>query len=433
MNKATLTGIFILLIGMVSAQSLLSLEEAVKVGLSNNFGINIAKNTGRIAANNATPGNAGILPRIDVNAGYVRGLSDARVEVATGSELDKSNATSDLITGGIRLEWTLFDGLDMFITYDKLKKLNEIGDLNVKIEIENTLAKVIGAYYDIVRRENEVVIQQEQVDISKFRLELAQLRYETGSGSELEYLKAKIELNADVAGLENNQTIFLNAKTRLNELLSREINTPFAVKDTILVSYILNYDSLRAGLNKSNRHLILAGLDKEVSLLDMKSARAQQWPTLDFITTYSYYRNETEANFINYNRNFGPTVGATATMKLFDGRNLNREYQNARVMAETSDLKMKQLTNQLEAWLTMAYNSYSNEIEMIGFEQENLLLARKNMDIARESYAVGSISSLQLREIQQDLMHANIRLISAQFRAKLSETELLLLSGKLLR
>jgi outer membrane protein TolC len=81
----------------------------------------------------------------------------------------------------------------------------------------------------------------------------------------------------------------------------------------------------------------------------------------------------------------------------------------------------------------MAYNSYSNEIEMIGFEQENLLLARKNMDIARESYAVGSISSLQLREIQQDLMHANIRLISAQFRAKLSETELLLLSGKLLR
>lgn len=432
MKKTGLTSILLIFSGFLAAQGLMTLNDAVEIGLANNYGINVAKKTYQISRNNASPGNAGMLPVVSANAGYVKGLSDVKVNVLTGSELINSSANSDLITAGVNLNWTLFDGLDMFITYDKLKKLEEIGEVGLKIEVENTLAKIITAYYDIIRQEKEVAIMQEQVDISRFRLELARLRFETGSGSEMEYLKAKVELNADSSNLQNQETVYLNSKTTLNELLSRDINTGFTVRDTILISRMLIYDSLRSSMRMANRNLILANKNKEVSLLDMKSARAQQWPTLDFITTYSYYHSETEANFIQYNRNFGPTVGLTATMKLFDGRNLNRQYKNAKVSLEISDLELNKLENRLEAHLARIYNNYRNEIKLIGFEHENLLLALKNMDIAKESYAVGSISSLQLREIQKDLLFANTRLVNAEFTAKVTETALLLLSGKLI-
>ncbi len=432
MKKTGLTSILLIFSGFLAAQGLMTLNDAVEIGLANNYGINVAKKTYQISRNNASPGNAGMLPVVSANAGYVKGLSDVKVNVLTGSELINSSANSDLITAGVNLNWTLFDGLDMFITYDKLKKLEEIGEVGLKIEVENTLAKIITAYYDIIRQEKEVAIMQEQVDISRFRLELARLRFETGSGSEMEYLKAKVELNADSSNLQNQETVYLNSKTTLNELLSRDVNTGFTVRDTILISRMLIYDSLRSSMRMANRNLILANKNKEVSLLDMKSARAQQWPTLDFITTYSYYHSETEANFIQYNRNFGPTVGLTATMKLFDGRNLNRQYKNAKVSLEISDLELNKLENRLEAHLARIYNNYRNEIKLIGFEHENLLLALKNMDIAKESYAVGSISSLQLREIQKDLLFANTRLVNAEFTAKVTETALLLLSGKLI-
>ena len=49
-------------------QNILTLDAAIGIGLANNWGISISKNNLRVAANNFTPGNAGMLPRIDVNA-----------------------------------------------------------------------------------------------------------------------------------------------------------------------------------------------------------------------------------------------------------------------------------------------------------------------------------------------------------------------------
>ena len=434
MKKILLSG-FILLMAAFPAysQDLLTLESAIETGLANNYGINIAKNSQQISENNASPGNAGMLPRIDANAGYVHGISNAKVTNLAGFVLDNPSANSDLFTAGINLNWTLFDGLKMFITYDKLKKLEEIGDLNVKISVENTLARIMAAYYEIIRQEKETEIMKEQVRISEFRLELARLKYETGSGSELEFLKARVELNADVASLSNQKTVYLNSMATHNELKARDVTSKFGVKDTILFSYRLNYDSLRAGMREANRNLLLYNRNAEVSGLNMRSARAVQWPTLGLTTGVNYLNNQSEANINNYNRNFGAVVGVTAYMNIFNGLNLQRDYRNAKISYESSELEVKQLENQLDAYLLKVYNEYLNQMELITFEMENVSLAGKNMEIAKESFEVGSISSLQLREIQKNLLDANTRLVDAEFKTKLTETALLLISGKLLR
>jgi outer membrane protein len=424
--------LLILSVLTMNGQELLTLEKAIELGLANNYGINIAKENLKITKNNAVPGNAGMLPSIDASAGYLHGLSDAKVRTATGSELDNAAARSDLLNAGINLNWTLFDGLKMFITYDKLRKLEETGELNLKIEVENTLAKIIAAYYDIIRQSRVLSIIREQVEISKFRLDLARLRYETGSGSEMEYLKAKVELNADISGLSNEQTVFLNSKTTLNDILARDVTITFNVQDTILINDTLLYDSLRQRMREANRNLLLAGKSKEISLLEMKETRASQWPKIDFYTGFNYLHSQTEANFVSYNRNFGPGIGVTANVSIFDGLNLRRQYRNAKVNFDITGLEKQKLESRLETYLLKIYNDYRNEIEMIGFEKENLILAQKNMDIAKESYAVGSISSIQLREIQIDLLDAGTRLITAEFKAKLTETGLLLISGNLI-
>ncbi|MEI6435815.1 MAG: TolC family protein [Bacteroidota bacterium] len=417
----------------INGQEVLTLDKAVSIGLINNYEIVMAQNSFNISQNNVSPGNAGMLPAISVNAGYVTGLSDAKVKVVAGSELDNSSAHSENITAGVGLTWTVFDGMKMFISWDKLKKLEEMSELSAKITIENTVAKIIGNYYDIIRQERVHRILIEQVEISRFRLELAKMRFETGTGSEMEYLKARVELNADVAALSNQKTVFENSKTTLNDLLSRDVNTQFEVEDTIVVSGKLQYDSLRQSMKTANRNLILAARNKQVGQLELKAARADQFPTLDFYANYNYFRSETEANFIQYNRNFGPSFGILLNMKLFDGLNLRRQYKNAAISLQTSEIEIKQLENRLEAYLTRIYNDYRNQLEMVGFEQENLQLAARNMDIAREGYSIGSISSLQLREVQHDLLDAGARLITAEFKAKLTETELLLLSGKIIK
>jgi outer membrane protein len=421
-----------MLIFDLPGQEQMTLEQAVSIGLTNNYGILISRNSVEEARNNATRGNAGMLPKVGVNAGYVKGLNDVRLKVVTGSELDEANAPSDQLTAGIGLTWKIFDGLNMFITYDKLKKIGEKSELSAKITVETTVAGIIAGYYEIVRQGRIRQMLEEQVEISKFRSGLAKMRFENGSGSEMEYLKSRVELNADLANLSNQKTLYGNSKTILNDLLSRDVATDFVVADTIPEAEVLVYDTLLNSLKATNRELLLAAKDKQIGELDVKSAVAGQWPTLDYYAGMNYLRTETEAHFIQYNRNYGPSMGLTLNLKIFDGLNQKRHYKNAVIALQSYDLAFKQLESKLTAYLSGIYNEYFNQLEMIGFERENLQLALKNMDLARESYSVGSISSLQLREVQEDLLSARNRLITAQFFAKIKETELLLLSGRLL-
>jgi outer membrane protein TolC len=433
MKKLAATGtLLFLLAGWAGAQEVMTLEQAVSIGLTNNYGIIISQNEQKEAKNNATPGNAGMLPAVGVNAGLVKGVYAAKVKVISGTELDNPSAKSDLITAGAGLTWRVFDGLKMFITLDKLKKVEEVSDLSAKITIENTMARIIGAYYEIVKQGRVLQFLTEQVEISKLRLDLAKIRFETGKGSEMEYLKGRVELNADIASLSSQKTLYENSKTNLNELLCRKIPMQFAVLDTIPVGEPLDYDTLLNSVKASNKNLLMSIRTKEIGALNVKSARASQWPTLDYFAGYNYYHSDTEANFIQLNQNFGPSFGLTFNMKLFDGLNLKRQYNNAVISLQSDDLGVKQMENRLESTLAKMYNEYHNQQEMVDFEQQNLVLAVRNMDLAKTSYAVGSISSFQLREVQDDLLKARNRLVTAQFRLKLTETDLLLLSGQLL-
>ena len=46
----------------------MTIEEAIELTLKNNYGISIAKNQAEQAVNSNTLGNAGMLPRVDLNA-----------------------------------------------------------------------------------------------------------------------------------------------------------------------------------------------------------------------------------------------------------------------------------------------------------------------------------------------------------------------------
>lgn len=429
MRYTILIGTALLLSFLTISQEVITLDQVLGIGLQNNYGINIARTNAEIARRNATPGNAGMLPAIDIQVGYTRGLSDVNMEVVTGAELIDADAGSDLFESGIGVTWTLFDGLSMFITYDKLNTLAEAGELNTRIRIENTMAELINAYYEIILQERVLTIYREQVKISRFRLELAQLRYETGSGSELEYMKANVELNADFSQQSDQQTRVKNSKIRLNDLLARDVLIDFVIKDSIRITTRLHYDSLRNIMKSTNRHVLLANNSLKISRLDVRNANAVRYPTLDLYAGYNYYLSNTEASFVNYNRYFGPQIGLTATFRLFDGLNLQRQYRNANSLLHTSELDLRRIENQMESFLAMVYNDYLNQLQMIDFENENLKLATRNLDIAKESYSVGTISSLQMREIQKNLLDAGLRLINAQYKAKLRETELYLLSG----
>lgn len=69
----------------------------------------------------------------------------------------------------------------------------------------------------------------------------------------------------------------------------------------------------------------------------------------------------------------------------------------------------------------------------MALEEENIVLARENVNIVFQVYKLNSTTLIQLKEAEKSLQDAYTRLITARYNTKLAETELLRLKGELVK
>lgn len=437
MNRLFLSGfIYVLfLCNYALAQDTLSVEEAVAIGLENNYSIRIAGNEYDIARNNKSLGNAGFLPSLSANGSRAYSIQDSRQEFAEGGIPDNTteNARSNNTNASATLNWTIFDGLGMFTTYEKLDELQQLGEQQFRLSIENTVAQIIGAYFNIIRQQKISDVLQSTVEVSEQRIQIAETRKDLGSGSEYDLLQARADLNADKAAVIRQEVQLNDARILLNELLARDVETEFAVQQTIAVEQEMEYSELKRLAMSNNKGLTAARINQEVAELEIKEVQGERFPEIDLNAGYSFNRSESGAGFLKLNQSDGFNYGITARINIFDGFNTNRRVQNAKIRLKNQELAVQDQQQQVEAGLAAEFKNYVNSLELVQLESENLTYARQSLDIALERFRLGTINSIELREVQRTLISAESRLIQAQFEAKLAETELQRISGQLTR
>ncbi|WP_340106265.1 TolC family protein [Rhodohalobacter sp. 8-1] len=432
MNKLLfLTAIlFIVLAGSVSAQDRLSLEDAIGIGLENNYNIQIFENRLSIAENNRSFGNAGFLPALNLSASRTESVEDSEFN-AGGQSQTTNGARSTTTNAAVTLDWTLFDGLGMFKTYDLLGVLEEISDAEYRLEVENLVSRITLSYFDIVRIENQLRVLENTVDVSLERIEIEETKLDLGSGSEVELLQARSDLNADRSALLREGIILTEAKIVLNQLLARDPDTAYSVTGEIPIQRGLDEQYLYEKTITENTELDLVRMQQNAADLEVQQIRSERYPEILLNSGYRYNRNEAGGGFFQFNETTGFSVGLTARVNLFDGFNINRRVENARINRKNSDLQLDESRLLIRSRFRTLFRTYQNNIELVDLEQDNLSNAEETLDIALERFRLGGISSLELREAQRSFLEAENRLINSQFNAKVAETELLRLSGEL--
>ena len=424
--------LFVVLSLTAGAQQM-TIEQAIEQALKNNYDIAIAKNTAMQASNNNSPGNAGMLPRVDLNASGILANNATKQEFSSGLVVDKSGVQSKNITTGAYLTWTVFDGFKMFATLDRLKELENMGELNVRIQIENTLVKVISAYYTVAMQKQMINGLKENIAVSEERLKIAQKKFDVGSTSKTEVLQAKVDMNALKSNLIRQNNLLRDAKASLNQLLLQPADKEFDVADSIPLMNPYKYEELQNSIMANNADLLFAQRSIEVSKYMIREGKALTYPKLNLNANYIFSRAQNQAGFSLLNQNLGLNLGFTASWTIFNGfttrdalKNLNLDLQNATYEYEN----LKSLT-QLN--LLKAFRKNLDDIDILKLEEESKLLAKENLDIALERFRLGVTTSIELKLAQQSYAEATNRLADARFNAKLSETQLLKLSGSIIK
>jgi outer membrane protein TolC len=414
------------------AQDLLSLEDAVRMALDKSYGIQVGKNNVEISVNNYDRGNAGFWPTVNLNAGGNLRLDNFNNQkLTTGAEFINSNVFVRNANAGIGLEWTIFDGMRMFATYDKLREMKSMSELELRTAVEQTVFDVSLAYFDIVRLQLQLQALELNMAVNQERLQLEEARAQVGKGNLLMVKQARLDKNALQAEFSRINNDISVAKVQLNRLLTRELSTSFSVADSIVLMDNPDADVLRQKALEANTELQILKKSIQINQLTLKEQEAEKYPSIVLNSNYNYAQTANSAGFSIFSNSLGINGGLSVRWALFDGGRVKRNISNTKLVIENDRLLLQDSELQVYATIQQAVMNYRNALEIAELEDENLILATESLDIVKERFRLGVANTLELKDAQTVYDQSANRRALALYEAKIAELNLRFLTGQM--
>ena len=409
--------------------SLLTPEDAVKLAVENNYDIIISKNNIEIGSINNNWANAGAIPLVSATANKVVGVNNLQQKLSNGTITKKNGNTTQNFNAGIAVDWQIFDGFKMFATKKRLEELERNGEYVFRKNLNETVYNVISSYYNIVTLTEQLQATKEQIVLYQDRYNLAQRRFEIGTGAKYEVLEAQVDLNEQQSALLSLQNSIALAKSSLNNLMGLQPDTMYQLIDTIQIEPLPGFSDVQQKINNQNPDILLANSELAILAQTRKEVNSARLPSVSLGGFYNFARNSNGAGFTLFNQTYGPSGSVGISIPLFNGILVKKQLAVTDIQIKNQNVAIEQTRNNVQTMLNNAYINYNNSLKALELEKNNLKLAAENIYIATERYRKLNITSVELRQIQISYNAVKNRLYNALYQAKIAEAQVALLSG----
>jgi outer membrane protein TolC len=420
-------------------QNIFSLKDCLNIGLKNNYDVQIVRINQEIASNNATRANAGQLPTVNAQVGYTGNLTSTtnkQGDIKTSNH----NVPAHALNARLVADWTIFDGFKLQANYQKLKALKQQSELTTRIALEDYVANAATAYYNIIRQQMTMNNLKASLALSRTRLRIVNERYLLGSASRLDLRSAQVDFNADSTQVLLQHEALINAVLDLQQLMGRaaqyEDGKGFYIihpaDTTIKLMPPLDINAIEQSMLKNHAQILKAQTETQISELDRKAVLSRDYPYLKLSANYDYNHTLQKTEPTQRRNTYGPEVGLTLGMKLFDG-DRTRQRKNADAEIRKSQTAQQEVELTLRTQLERLWKSYKNNQQLLSLAQQNLKVAAEHHEAAQERFMLGTYSGIEMRQAEQNLLDARERLLQTQFNTKICEISLLNISGNVIK
>jgi outer membrane protein, adhesin transport system len=422
------------LVNNAFTQEVYDLNRCIQTGLERNFNLKVVRNNEAISVNNYTPGNAGMLPEVTASNRFGGTLNSTVQNFEDGTSAAGGYLHNRSGSAAVNLGMTIFRGFQVQNTYQKLGQQVELEGLKTQMAIENLVADIVSEYNYYLQQLTLYDNLAYSVSLSRERARIDEQRYLLGSGSKMQLLQSLVYLNADSSRLARQSEVLRSSQIRLNELMAAENpGEDITLKDSLIhINENLDYDALLAETLAENTGLQIALKNRIITELDYKIIESRSYPYLNLTTGYGYNYNAYQTGNLLNQHMHGMNYGLTLGLDIFDGFNRRRERSNARIEIENRQIRYQEVEQSVKGDLLTIFYAYENNLRLLKLEEQNLEVARENLEIAVERYKLGSLAGLELREVQKSLLDAEERLILVKYLTKIAEISLLQISGNIM-
>lgn len=438
MLKKKLINIILVFIGLLIAnnslaQEVYNLQMLIDRVLEENYQILIQRNLQLITENNNTLGNAGFLPVVDAEGNATLSYNNTKQEYSSGTTNEGNNAKSSNLNGLIAVNWTVFDGFKMFAKRKQLDLIQQLGAVNTRYFVEQTVADVTLAYYEVILQKELLQNYRNTLEISRFRYQLEKKKITVGSGNALLYNQALVDYNNDSLTVLETEMVIKTLEIRITRFANLDPDNPLSLAEVDISPGIIgNKDSLVAQAIAANPEIKQSMLEEMIAGQNVQIEKADYYPLVNVFGQYSATNQNNEVGFMKQNKTYGPMFGVAIRFNLYNGGNDKREVVNQEIIEDNTVLNNENTVSLIRAAVIEKHYHYTALMQQFNLAKENALAAQRSLDIATLQFQNGTINGYDFRQTQLTLIIANNKAKQTGFRIKAAEIELNRLTGDLL-
>ncbi|WDI30560.1 TolC family outer membrane protein [Hyphococcus flavus] len=405
-------------LAMVSIASGESLRDALALAYETNPTIRAER--ARLDATRETRAQAwaGALPQISATGAYNKVDSTQTSTIAQDAKLDT-------LTAGVTAEQPIFTGFRNFNAIKQAGARIRAGGAQLVATEQQVLSDVATAYFNVQRNMAVYELNKQNVAVLLRQKDMAQARFDVGEITKTDVAQADARLAEARARLSNAQGDLAVARAAYAQLVGRMPGDLETVET--LPELPESLETAQALARKFAPSLVGAQEQAEVSRRQVSIARGALLPSVSLTAGYQYA--EEPNTFIEQSEDL--SFGARASVPLFAGGANYSRVREAKALHRSDRARVAEAERLVDSQTISAWERLVAARAVTISAEASVEANRLALEGVRQEALVGTRTTLDVLNAEQELLNAEVSLVSARRDAQSAAFSLLAAVGVL--
>lgn len=419
----------------------ISAEDAVVIALENNYQMQIARKQNEISEKNNKWSEAGAFPTVELTALLGNSVIDNRNNPFT---FTPGLIANNQLTPGVAANWNIFSGMGVRISKQRLEQLEKQSMGNGIVILENTTHDVLTSYYNAILQKQRLNVLKEVYNFSKKQFEYEEKKSEYGQANRLSVYQLKNQFFTDSLNIMQQKINYDNALRNLMLVMNvsqdeiENENFPL-LSDSLTIDITpIDIENVVNEMKANNQNLKNQMINYELQKTNTQQQRSFLYPvvSLQLGATPNYGRfqflgdapegmsGSLNTQQVNYYGNIN------LRYNLFNNWRDKRAVEVSKIQEEIAVMNVKELEKQLIVNAKNLIQQFKIKNQLVNVASQNVAYSKLAYEIGRDRFELGSINSIELSQLQNAYLNANVDYFDALYQRIDIYLELQKITGK---
>ena len=382
----------------------LSVDECVRIALENKTGVKRAEQDTKIAQLNRVSAIGMLLPTLRA--------SNSFSETTYGN----SSLSTERYGSGISLSQNLFNSGNNARNVKQSNNNYFIAKENERQSKSRIILNVYTYYYQFLKNKELFTIAEKNLELSSRQLELVERRYNLGSVSRTDYLKASVQYGTAKSTLLSRRLNRDNSEQTLkNGMGILEKNIELKVRDKVNIELIVpNFNEAYEIMIQNSPELRILDAQIATAQLNLRSAWGSSLPSLNLSVGMNASSSEKITSEF-FDDNYIKSANLTLSIPIFSGLKNRNSVEISKMRFGQSKMIYGSKRKDAKVSLSSLLNTLKNYEELIPIYEEVLVSAEEDLRLAQNKYELGSATILELLDAQLAVLQASSTLVTTKY------------------